>query len=148
VSADRNDSIRVEPRTTYLVGRLDRLLRRRLGDALSPYGLTLAEYTALSVLARRGGLSNAQLARRTLITPQSMNEVLGRLVERRLVRRSAHPAHGRVIETAVTAAGRRTLANADAAVEAVEAQMLAGVGAADRQRLLRALAGCIDALAD
>jgi DNA-binding MarR family transcriptional regulator len=75
----------VAPRVSYLVGRLDRLLRRRLGWALADHGLSLAEYTTLSVLSARTGLSNAQLARRSLITPQSANEVLTRLEERRLL---------------------------------------------------------------
>src|SRR5439155_21814414 len=87
----------VSVRLSYVVGRLDRVLRRRLGEALAPHGLTVADYTALSVLRSRSGLSNAQLARRTLITPQSMNEVLGRLVERGYVDRSQDTDHGRII---------------------------------------------------
>lgn len=138
----------MEPRATYLVGRLDRLLRRRLGDALAPHGLTLAEYTALSVLRARGGLSNAQLARRTLITPQSMNEVLGRLVERGFVSRTDDPAHGRVIRAALTAEGRRALTAGTRAVAAVERDMLSGLTTADRARFTAALAKCVDALAE
>ena len=56
----------MEPRLSYVIGRLDRVLRRRLGAALEPAGLTLPAYTALSVLRDRDGLSNAQLARRSL----------------------------------------------------------------------------------
>jgi DNA-binding MarR family transcriptional regulator len=125
----------VEPRVSYLVGRLDRVLRRRLGEALEPHGLSLPEYTTLSVLQARGGLSNAQLARRSLITPQAMNEVLTRLEERKLVRRRADPDHGRVRPAELTTAGKRLLRAADASVDAVEAEMLAGAGAAERKRL-------------
>lgn len=120
-------------RVSYLVGRLDRLLRMRLGDALEPHRLTLAEYTALSVLESRSGLSNAQLARRALITPQAMNEVLARLESRRLVRRS--PAAGRARPVELTPSGRRLLAAAEASVDAVERKMLAGVRRDDRTRL-------------
>ena len=42
---------------------------------MKPYGLTTLQYTTLSVLGRRGELSNAQLARRAYMTPQSMSEV-------------------------------------------------------------------------
>ncbi len=125
----------MEPRVSYLVGRLDRVLRRRLGEALEPHGLSLPEYTTLSVLQARGGLSNAQLARRSLITPQAMNEVLTRLEERKLVRRRADPDHGRVRPAELTTAGKRLLRAADASVDAVEAEMLAGAGAAERKRL-------------
>jgi DNA-binding MarR family transcriptional regulator len=138
----------VEPRATYLVGRLDRLLRRRLGDALAPHGLTLAEYTALSVLRARGGLSNAQLARRALITPQSMSEVLARLVEHGFVSRTDDPAHGRVIRADLTAEGRETLTASTRAVAAVEREMLAGLTTAERERFTAALAECVDGLTD
>ena len=124
-------------RISYLVGRLDRLLRTRLGDALKPHRLTLAEYTVLSVLDARSGLSNAQLARRALITPQAMNEVLGRLESRRLVKRG--PPAGRARPAELTAAGRRLLAAADSSVDAVERTMLAGLGRDDRSRLKDAL---------
>jgi DNA-binding MarR family transcriptional regulator len=124
-------------RTSYLVGRVDRLLRARLGEALEPHGLTLPEYTTLSVLASRGGLSNAQLARRALITPQSMNEVLARLESRRLVRRKAGAGRARPAE--LTAAGLKLLRGADWNVDAAEDAMLEGIGAADRARIKKLL---------
>jgi DNA-binding MarR family transcriptional regulator len=134
------------PRATYLVGRLDRLLRRRLGDALAPHGLTLAEYTALSVLRSRPGLSNAQLARRTLITPQSMNEVLAHLVGLGLVSRRPDPDHARVLRTELTASGKRTLAAANRTVAAIEREMLSGLTEAQATKFAAALASCIEQL--
>jgi DNA-binding MarR family transcriptional regulator len=125
----------MEPRVSYLVGRLDRILRRRLAEALAPHGVSLPEYTTLSVLRARRGLSNAQLARRSLITPQAMNEVLTRLEERRLVHRRADPGHARVRPAELTAAGARLLRAADASVDTVECAMLGGVGAAEQKRL-------------
>jgi len=127
----------VQPRVSYLVGRLDRLLRRRLGDALAPHGLSLAEYTTLSVLRGRDGLSNAQLARRALITPQAMNEVLVRLESRRLVRRRPHLQHGRVRPAELTKAGERVLAGADRDVDEVERAMLRSVETRSLRSLLR-----------
>src|SRR3954451_10526550 len=117
----------MEPRVSYLVGRLDRILRRRLGDALAPHGLSLPEYTTLSVLRARPGLSNAQLARRALITPQAMNEVLARLERRGLVRREVDPAHARIRRARLTAAGETLLAAADAATAPVEEALTPGL---------------------
>jgi DNA-binding MarR family transcriptional regulator len=123
------------PRVSYRVGRLDRLLRRHLAEALDPHGLSLAEYTTLSVLAARTGLSNAQLARRSLITPQAMNEVLARLEARDLVRRRTDPAHARIRRAELTDDGKRVLAAADAGVDAVEARMLDELSDEERNRL-------------
>jgi DNA-binding MarR family transcriptional regulator len=136
----------VATRISYAVGRLDRVLRRRLGDALEPHGLSLPEYTTLSVLSARSGLSNAQLARRSLITPQAMNEVLARLERRKLVRRRRDPTHARIRPAELTAAGKRALAAADSAVDIVERAMLAALPAPERRHLARLLAAALRGL--
>jgi DNA-binding MarR family transcriptional regulator len=136
----------VAPRISYAVGRLDRVLRRRLADALEPHRLSLSEYTTLSVLSARSGLSNAQLARRSLITPQAMNEVLAGLERRRLVRRRRDPDHARIRPAELTAAGSRALAAADAAVDRVERAMLADVPAPERRRFAQLLAAALRGL--
>ncbi|HEV7132647.1 MAG TPA: MarR family transcriptional regulator [Gaiellaceae bacterium] len=130
------------PRLSYVIARLERLLRRRITAALEPTGLTLPAYTALSVLRAQDGLSNAQLARRSLVTPQSMSEVLALLVELRYVRRRAEPGHGRVLRTELTAAGRRALERCDRAVDEVERALLAGVDAREAAKLRDGLVRC------
>ena len=65
-----------EPRVSYVVARLERALRVEINERIKPHGLTTLQYTTLSILARGGELSNAQLARRAYMTPQSMSEVL------------------------------------------------------------------------
>jgi DNA-binding MarR family transcriptional regulator len=134
------------PTLLYLVGRLDRVVRRAINDVVKAHGLSVNEYTTLSVLARRHGLSNAQLARRSLVSPQSANEVLLALEDRGLVRRRAHPEHGRILQTALTAKGRRVLASCDAAVEKVELQMVCDLTPNQRASLRRALLRCVHGL--
>ncbi|WP_248295203.1 MarR family winged helix-turn-helix transcriptional regulator [Paraburkholderia sp. UYCP14C] len=63
-------------RLSYLAGQLDKILTRQLSEALAPHGLTLPQYTALSVLRARARSSNAQLAQRSLITPQAASAVV------------------------------------------------------------------------
>jgi DNA-binding MarR family transcriptional regulator len=136
----------VEPRLSYVIGRLDRVLRRRLSAAVEPAGLTLPAYTALSVLRAQGGLSNARLARRSLVTPQSMSEVLAILVEQGYVRRSAEPGHGRVIRIELTSAGSRVLERCDRAVDEVEREMFGDLDADDVTGLRETLIRCGRAL--
>ena len=131
-----------EPRISYLIGRLDRALRRSLDQVLGPQELTVRQYTTLSVLRARDGLSNAQLARRSLMTPQSMNEVLSGLVERGLVRRTPASDHGRVIRTELTAAGISALEACDEAVDRLETQMLGELDAGERATLAVGLRSC------
>lgn len=136
----------MEPRLSYVIARLDRVLRRRLSAAVEPAGLTLPAYTALSVLRAQDGLSNAQLARRSLVTPQSMSEVLTLLVDLGYVHRLAEPGHGRIIRTEITDAGSQALERCDLAVDAVEQKMLGDLDADEAARLRDALIGCGRAL--
>ena len=133
-------------RLSYVIARLDRALRRRIEEALEPFGLSLPQFTTLSVLSRRSGLSNAQLARRAYITPQSMNEVVLGLERRGLLARRPDPAHRRILRAAVTAEGRDVLARCEALVAEMEKTMLAALDADGRERLPHDLAACVHAL--
>ena len=135
-----------EPRLSYVIGRLDRVLRRRLSAAIEPSGISLPAYTVLSVLRAQDGLSNAQLARRSLVTPQSMSEVLVQLVEQGYVRRRAEPGHGRIIRTELTREGMRALERSESAFDEVEREMLADLDQGEAAGLLDALTRCSRAL--
>jgi DNA-binding MarR family transcriptional regulator len=127
-----------EPSLPYVAARLDRVVRSGVERAVSPFDLTVSQYTVLSVLARQPALSNAQLARRAFVSPQSMNETLLALEARQLVRRKADPNHGRIRRTELTAAGRRVVERCNRGVDEVEAAMTAGMTAPQR-KVLRTL---------
>jgi len=84
----------------------------------------VAGYTVLSLLADRPGQSNAQLARRSFMTPQAMNEVLLRLADDGLVARKVSADHARVQLARLTVRGRSVLGACDRAADQVEARML------------------------
>ncbi len=134
------------PTLLYLVGRIDRVVRRHIDDVVKARGLSVNQYTTLSVLDRRSGLSNAQLARRALVSPQSMNEVLVSLEQRGLVRRRAHPDHGRIRQALLTAKGRKVLADCDERVREVEALMVSDLTRKEQAALRRALLHSIHSL--
>jgi DNA-binding MarR family transcriptional regulator len=126
-SAGRKSAAR--PRLTYLIGSLDRILRRKLTEALAPLGLTLAQFTALSVLEARGQASNAQLAERSFITPQSANEVMSVMASRNWITREPDPNHGRIVVLQLTDEGREVLRQCMETVRVIEEQMLTGIDA-------------------
>ena len=141
-----NPSVDDHPTLLYLVGRIDRVVRRAIDDVVKAHGLSVNQYTTLSVLDHRSGLSNAQLARRSLVSPQSANEVLLTLEQRGLVRRRAHPEHGRILQTRLTAKGRRALAACDDDVRGVEAAMVKALDAKQQKALRQALLSCIHSM--
>ena len=101
---------------------------------------------AVAILHERDGLSNAQLARRTLVTPQAMSLVISALDRRRLVRRRPDPNHRRALRVSVTARGRGVLAQCDRAMDAIESDMLAGLDPHTIEAVRTALTSCAHAL--
>ena len=144
LSAAANTGASIPTGISYLIGRLDRLLRRRLGEVLSPQGLTVQQYTALAVLGARGQLSNAQLAERSFVTPQTANEMVKGMEERGWIERS--PGHGRVIHLRLTRTGRAILKNGHLAAAELEQFMLAKMPQREREQLLGHLKTCAQTL--
>jgi DNA-binding MarR family transcriptional regulator len=130
----------------YLVGRLDHVLNQRLRDSLAPIGLSVPQYTALSVFRAHGSLSNAQLATRTMISPQSANEMVKQMEGKGWIERSPDPAHGRIIQIGLTAAGEAVLREGDASVLEVEKIMFADLGQDERAQLHAQLRAAVRAL--
>jgi DNA-binding MarR family transcriptional regulator len=135
-----------EPRLSYVIGRLDDAVRRNLSDKLQELGVTLPEYTALSVLRRGGALSNAQLSRRVLVTPQSAIKVVSALERKGLIERQPDPDHARILRARVTRKGDAALDACDRVVDEMEARMLEGMSAKERDQLGRALRTCLQGL--
>jgi DNA-binding MarR family transcriptional regulator len=130
----------------YLLKVASTALRAAMEEVLHPLGMTITHYSCLELLAQRPGLSNSELARGTFVTRQSMNVLLQSLEQQGLVARAERPVSGRALPTELTAAGRRQLRTASAAVRAVEDRMVAGLADGDRERLTLLLASCAAAL--
>jgi DNA-binding MarR family transcriptional regulator len=128
-----------EMNAIYLIGRADRIISAHLESALEGTNLSLAEFTALSVLNSRPGLSNARLARRSLVSPQAMHKVMRSLEGAGYVARTADPQGGRVLHAKVTPVGRRALKRILPRITEVEDRALSALTAKDRTELVRLL---------
>jgi DNA-binding MarR family transcriptional regulator len=132
------------PRTIYLVARLDRLVRSQLSDVLDSFQLSVQQYTLLSVIEHRPGLSNAQLARRSYITAQAMHQVVNGLEERGLIARRVSPDHGRIQLTELTDEGTALLKACDEEVNLIEERIFGVLGTKGEDRLRDLLQTSID----
>jgi DNA-binding MarR family transcriptional regulator len=133
------------PLTTYLIGRLDRIVRRALDERLREFGLTALGYTALTVLEARPGLSNAQLARRSFMTPQGMNQVIDALVDKGLVRRIPSPHNRRIRCIELTEHGAWVVDQCSERVHQYEQSLLETIDPQERDQLNRLLRVIVDA---
>lgn len=135
------------PRVTYTVKRLESAVRRRLDQICRENGVSTAQYTALSVLRSRPGMSSAQLADRSFITPQSANQTVADLERLELIERTADELNHRILRTNLTDRGREYLDACDRAVDQLEETMFVGINATDVLKLQRVMNRCIRNLA-
>jgi len=130
----------------YLVKRTQLAVRAAMEAALSRHGVTMAQYAALAALEGEPGLSNADLARRAFVTPQTMSDVVAGLERSGGVNRTAHPSHGRVREVRLTPAGAALVQACHGAAAEVHDRMLAGFDHDETAQLRDGLRRCTEAL--
>lgn len=123
----------------YLLYRVGAALRPEVSAALTPLGLTIAEFVCLRILSQSPGSSSADLARRANVTPQAMNTVLRKLQDVGAVERPASVSSGRALPASLTDAGRAMLKRAETVVFAADARLLARLTDAQQREFRRML---------
>ena len=117
----------------YVLKRAQAALRRSMDEALGDHDLTMAQYAVLRSLNQDGPLTNAALARRSFVTPQTSIRIVSDLEDAGYVVRHPDPQNSRRLNVTLTRAGSTRLASADGAVNDVERRMLNGFSATDRR---------------
>ncbi|HJE54006.1 MAG TPA: MarR family transcriptional regulator [Acinetobacter pseudolwoffii] len=115
------------PTLSYMIARVDRIINKLLNERLKPLNITLSQFTALSVLAAKGNLSNAKLAERSFIKPQSTNKILQDLLSNGWIAKESDPSHGRRILINVTQEGMAKVNACREVVKELEQTMLQGI---------------------
>jgi len=135
-----------DERLGYLLKRVQQALVVELDQRLRKLGMTTPQYAALAMLEQYPGASNANLAKRCFVTPQTMHQIVGRLEQHALVLRQPHPEHGKIRQAQLTTEGTRRLQQAHGEVLEVEVQMVRHLSEDDRQRAEVLLKTCLAAL--
>ncbi|NDW07547.1 MarR family winged helix-turn-helix transcriptional regulator [Jiella pacifica] len=121
-------------------------LRTHLDSALQQIGLTMPQYAVLNCLKIEPGASNAALARRSFVTPQTMQGIVVALERAGFILRAPHPNHGRVRTTELTARGREVVAAASVIVVGAEARLREASAPLDPQTVAATLRRLAEAL--
>lgn len=111
----------------YLLRQAHAAHKIRMERALQDIGLTLPQFSVLTMLAAYPGASSADLAKLSLLTPQTMSVIIGNLERAGLVTRRPHAEHGRIRVIEITDTGLQLLARGKSAVNAVESALTAGM---------------------
>jgi DNA-binding MarR family transcriptional regulator len=132
----------------FLMKSLQHTLRQAMDEALRKRGLELsfAHFAALFGLHSEPGVTGAKLARRAMVSAQTMNSVLRRLEEEGRIERRPHPESRRADSWHLTADGLELLEQAREVGSGVVARMLAPLAPAETAALEDYLRRCIAAL--
>lgn len=118
----------MQPRTIYLVKRVETEVTVAMSNALSAYDITPLQYSVLSFVEAQGAhFSSAQLSRRFSMTPQSMNETVTILERKNMLEKTGDPNHKRVLLLNLTEQGKDVLTNCTIAVNALEIHLFSGL---------------------
>ena len=108
----------------YLLRQAHAALRLALDASFAELGLTSPQFLVLNLLDAYPGASGAEVARITLLTPQTINLIVRNLERNGLIARRNHETHGRVLRAELSPEGRRVLALCKRRAYAIEQSLL------------------------
>jgi DNA-binding MarR family transcriptional regulator len=136
----------VDQRLGHLIKKVEHELTSAKHAALRQFKVNVPQYNVLLALSQESGLSGAALARRCMVTPQTMSSVLSTLEGRGLVERKPHPLHTHILEARLTRPGRTLLSRADEAVAEIEERLGRAFSPEEGKAFQRQLERCLAAL--
>jgi DNA-binding MarR family transcriptional regulator len=125
---------------TYLLRQANASVRLALDRALAKEGMTYPQQSALTMIRAYEAISAADLARLTMLTPQTVNGIVRALEMRGAIRKEPDRLHGRILRLILTEEGRALNKRCRALTAPIEAalsaKMTANAQAAIRQWLV------------
>ena len=107
----------------YLLRQAGAAYRLKMERALVDMGVTPPQFSVLTMLVAYPGLSNADLARLSLLTPQTVSVIVANLERADAITRRPHSVHGRIQHIDVTDTGKELLARCRKRVQVIEHQL-------------------------
>jgi len=124
----------------YLLRQASAAHRLQLERALADIDVTPPQFVVLTMLAAYPGASNAELARLTLLTPQTVNVIVANLERAGALVRKPHEVHGRILEIELTDKGKKLLGASRERAHGVEGELVKGLSAEEQKIVRRWLA--------
>ena len=120
-------NMNVEGLLGYRLKKTQHALRIAMDEALRSIELTTPGYAVLAQLELENGISNAELARRSYITSQTMHGIISNLEKRALIKRKSSNSHGRILLLELTKKGQKIISSAHEIIKVVETCMLSTI---------------------
>jgi len=120
----------------YLVRQANVAVRAAMEKVLADLDATPPQFAVLTMIASYPGISGADLARLTFLTPQTINVIVRHLEKNGAIEKSAHALHGRILQLTATAKGQALLKRCRVRVKEVE-DRIGGLVGRDEDRVIR-----------
>jgi DNA-binding MarR family transcriptional regulator len=120
----------------YLLAQANGAVRLALERAFADLDVTLPQFSVLTMVHAYPGVSGAELARLTLLTPQTINFIVKNLERDGLIVKTPDDVHGRIIRIDITEKGRQLRQKCRTRADQMEKQLVDGVSDAE-QRTIR-----------
>ena len=130
----------------YLVRQANVAVRAAMEKVLADIDATPAQFAVLTMIAAYPGISGAELARLTFLTPQTINVIVRNLVRGGAIEKTAHAVHGRVLRLTATTKGQALLKRCRVRVQEVESRIAGLVGKDEEKAVRRWLAAVAEEL--
>ncbi|MHB8414990.1 MAG: MarR family winged helix-turn-helix transcriptional regulator [Acidiferrobacteraceae bacterium] len=121
----------------YLLRQASAAYRLKMERALSDPGATPPQFSVLTMLVAYPGISNADLARLSLLTPQTVSVIVANLERAGALTRRPHDRHGRIQHLDVTDTGRELLARCRERAQGIERWLRSGLSPEEEQIIRR-----------
>lgn len=133
-------------RMHQITKELSRRYQFRDRNAICCHGLSVTQCYALDALAESGELSVTALARRLFLAVSTVTRMLDQLERRDSVLRHRGRGDRRVVRVSITPKGKALLARIQADLVATQRALLAPLARAEREAVLKTLAGLVAAV--
>jgi DNA-binding MarR family transcriptional regulator len=139
-AAERAAAYVLEDQVGFLLRCAHQRASEVFGEVMGRFGVTPTQFAALTKLDDLGSVSQNQLGRLTRMDPATISGVVGRLIARGFVRQSPDAHDARLVQLALTAAGRAAVREMKAVGAEVSRRTLEPLSPSEAAMLLAALA--------
>jgi DNA-binding MarR family transcriptional regulator len=132
----------------YLLRQAHAAVRLKMERTLADLGVTSAQFAVLTMLNAYPGLSGADVARLTFLTPQTVGVIIRNLERAGAILMTPHPVHGRIQQWTLTPRGATLLKVCRDRVLELEKRLVTGLDGKAEVTVRRWLAGIAADLQD
>ena len=115
----------------YLLRQAAGAFRHRADRVLADLDVTSPQFAVMTMLAAYPGISNADIARLALLTPQTVSVIIANLERAGTIHRVPHSVHGRILRIELTEEGEGLLGACRERVEGLERGLAEGLSEAE-----------------